>query len=315
MACLVFPLHSQMFQGPCQLTSSSPPYLTVNERAADAARQLKRRFRKYLGQPASPEVALLAGLLQSLRYEVEQVLGHNLESFIVTFPRIAGLCEEDVTDAIGYIGLRPLQLPPLQSSNYIHQPYELEASYMGSGLGLCSHYTEPKLCNEEADKLPVDNVLSIHYSRHALSVETKSISRIGNTQELYAFSPYREPRQTSWSSPIDFMLGADSLPSSTGSQNAYWYRVRKAIQRDPYASRNQLRRNITYVLLQGESALNTKFLQVLQEALQEIAGDEAGTNMYDPIYVAAKGAAVMAMRIQETLRSGREGSSEGKQGL
>jgi len=250
-----------------------------------------------------------------LRYDAEQFLHHNLESFIVTFPRIVGLCEEDILDAIYYIGLRPLQLPLPQSARYIHQSYELGASYMGSGLGLCANYTNLQVCNEEADKLPTVNVLSVHYSRHALAIDAKNISRIGNSDDPYAFPPYREPQNTHWSSPIDFELGSNSLPSSIGGRNAYWHRVRQFIQRDPHASYYALRRNITDVLLQGESALDTNFLQALHEALQGIAGYRILIHMPDPTQIAAKGVALMAMRIHDTLGSGRESSREGKQGL
>jgi len=267
-----------------------------------------------MGLPATPEVAVLAVLLQSLRFDAEQYLGHSLESFVVTFPRMIGICEEDITDAIDYVGLRPLQLPPQLSSRSIHQPYELEAAYMGSGLGLCAFYTNPQVCNEEADTLPTVNVLSIYYSRHALAVEAKNLSRIGNSYEPYAFPPYQEAHDAHSSSPTNFELGSDSLPSTIGGQHAYWDRVRNYIQRDLHTSGNPLRRNITDVLLQGESALDTNFLRVLREALQEIAGHRILIHSADPTHVAAKGAAVMAMRIYDTLGFDRENSSEGKQG-
>lgn len=113
---------------------------------------------------------------------------------------------------------------------------------------------------------------------------------------------------------IDFTAGLDSLESFP-STSAYWAHIQAQLRAVPESATGWGRRPITKLLLLGESASNPGFLTALKDALAHIAMLPMEANPYigaaqpdvsvdvavavDPLYAAARGAALYARWRQE----------------
>lgn len=193
-------------------------------------------------------------------------------------PNAIALYDEDICDAMDYVGIRCLT-----GHNVNHQSHGLQAAYAGYGLGLCEKYADYEACVEEEQQMPQRQVFAIDFTQNSLSVDMRSM-----TDTMYVFNPQR--------SRIDWEAGLASLQHYTDPE-AYWDRVRAIVLELPLTKYEK--HDITTVLLLGESALNDVFLAVVHEVLGAVQTSKPEIFVADPVYVAAKGAAELAKRIQE----------------
>lgn len=203
-------------------------------------------------------------------------LGHSICSVVVSFPYSIALYEEDISDALKYVGLESLTDRSLQ-----FQPHQLSAASGGAGLGLCEHYEDFEKCKQEEEDLPYEQVLAISYTEDALEV---SLAAMKN-----AYHPF-EPENHHL---IDWALGESSLDSYSRA-DAYWIVVRRRILELSYSEYPN--KQIIAVMLLGESAHNEEFQHNVVDALQEFQDDLPVIHRADPLYLAARGAAEYAKR-------------------
>ena len=97
---------------------------------------------------------------------------------------------------------------------------------------------------------------------------------------------------------IDLDAGLDSLPKPGDVQDAYWDLVRLRLIELPLSGYEKV--HVDRVILIGESSSNQNFLDVVRDSMSRLQSDDLPSiSLYDPLYVAAQGAAVFAKRAQE----------------
>jgi hypothetical protein len=140
--------------------------VTPQERWSDYGRQLKRRARKAVGQPASSDVAAISTLIRDLKKATEEKLGFEIVSAAASLPRIPAIYDEDLYDAFDYVGLGYLQII---SATYHHTflTYETMAALVGHGFSVCPNVTYPDSCS--VDDLQ-DNYYIVEYTKDSLFV-------------------------------------------------------------------------------------------------------------------------------------------------
>lgn len=253
-----------------------PPYDNIVDAYRDYPRQCKRKALKAIGQPASEDVATISVMLERLRNAVERRQGRTIEIAAVTVPHLLALYDEDISDAFQYIGLRYLRL------ELFHQlMYETRTAYAGYGFGLCSNYTDPPACQHEHEEMEWEVVMSVLYTRSALTV-THSIVH----SEAYLWEPpYRHIE--------DFTLGLDAREDNP-SEQYYWEAVRDRLRQLLVELANGAQP--TKILLMGESVHNAQFQRILREVLDSTIETKPTLFQDDPVGVAAIGAAEIARR-------------------
>lgn len=247
--------------------------------------RLRRRTNKLLGRPATVDVGTLSNVLTRLRKEAEKYSNIAITSVVVVMPNFRGIQQEDLDDAIEYAGLKSLM------GTFPSRIPETQAAYAGNQFGLCINYVHPLKCEEEEENMPLEQVLAVHYSRHALSVTLAPLTK------AFSFSDDQ--------SLIDWKLGLNAL-SLYPNVNSYWEAVGVKIQEVPNTATGWGKRPVTKVLLLGESALDPRFLKALQDALGGIRTTKNAAILKvtrDPLYAAARGAAEFAKRLQEAPRN------------
>ena len=126
-------------------------------------------------------------------------------NFVVTaYPLLPGLCNEDIDDALQYVGLTALT-----DRKLVFQPHEASATYVGYGFGLCKDYTDFDLCKIEEKELPHEHTLTVLYTQTFMIVV------------LYAMTTaymYYEPKDTYL---IDHEAGLRSLANYSDNPGAY----------------------------------------------------------------------------------------------
>ena len=243
----------------------------------DWPRQMRRRLRKLLGFPASHDVGILSRLLDPLREQVEERLGRKVSSAIVTFPNLVALYDEDIVDAMDYAGLTPLHT---KFGGVGSQPHEASTAYAGYGLGLCSNYTDWNQCDEEEKQRPLQQVLTILYTKTAFVLYRDM---------LRGAYQYYEPENGS----SNFNLRSNSTHDNPADEY-YWETMREQILCLMFKSAYGIK--VSQVILLGESALGTKFLRFIKSTLLEVQEELPEFFMSDPVYAAAKGAAEFSIR-------------------
>lgn len=203
-------------------------------------------------------------------------LGQRICSVVVSSSYSIALYDEDISDAVKYAGLKPLT----DRSSQL-QPHQISTASGGAGLGLCEHYEDLEKCKHEEMDLPYEQVLVISYTEDALEV---SLAAIKN-----AYQPF-EPEKNHL---IDWALGKNSL-NNYSRADAYWIVVRRRILELGYSE--YPKKQITAVMLLGESAHNEEFQHNVIDALQEFQDDLPVIHRADPLYLAARGAAEYAKR-------------------
>ena len=190
-----------------------------------------------------------------LKQEVESREGRFVREVKVAMPSIIALYEEDIRDALEYVGL------PFHPEQFSYTcPRELRAAFVGHG------------CKDEG-LIPSTNALVIEYTKHSLSAEFNK-PRV---------SPSRLPGNVR----TDF--GTGSLQSAMPS---HWQRVSTNIKSTVRAYNSGMLNTVDVVLLIGESADDPDFRKHIKLAIEEFGN--AKVISADPIFVASKGAAELA---------------------
>lgn len=233
-----------------------------------------------LGFPASHDVGILSGLLGPLREMVEEKLGHKVGSAVVTSPNLAALYYEDINDAMEYVGLKRLHLKA--SGPDSQQPHEAFAADAGYGIGLCSHYKDYDKCDDEERQMPLREVLTILYTKSALIMY-----KAPRTKALGFYDP--PSRGGTY-----FFLGSDSIHNNP-KEEYYWESVNDAVV-EVLLRHGGEEYPVSQVFMLGESALNPRFLEVVNSSISAIYEEKPEFFLSDPIFAAAKGAAEFAIR-------------------
>ncbi|KAH8585747.1 hypothetical protein B0O99DRAFT_706830 [Bisporella sp. PMI_857] len=285
-------------RSPVAGSSELPPVLSTDsawDQLQCSIAHAKRRFNKLRGVPATTDVGIIANLTSQLRVTINNKLGSNsIERVFVVVPRLPGLFWEDVSDALEYSGLSGI----ISNKHMGGLVSEISASFAGMGYGLCEHYDDPDTCEDEEAEMPYSHILEL------------SLSRV-------SFDAAYTYMQSAWRSDIEnqrfrFDLGLDNLPHDQYDREVYWENIRKTIVEIGKASH----RPLTHVLMLGDVVDNHEYIRTVQDALMELIPHELTRESIMPfaknhqslnsLYVAARGAAEFAKRMQEAPRGCKE---------
>lgn len=216
-------------------------------------------------------------MLKTLEGKVEDLLNRPISSAVVVALKLMALYEEDLVDAIEWIGLKYIKVAYLR--DVVH---ETQAAYAGYGFGLCANYTDPEGCNQEELAMPRNRVLSVLFTNSALF--------IGNDVLSHAFWLWEPKYQV----VLNFSLGYDN---PLGMDDYHYFKaIGENLWVDILTWPEDMRP--TKVLLQGECAAQLNFLQILNIALTDLIED-LWDNVYmnDTVFIHSKGAAEFAKRM------------------
>ena len=207
---------------------------------------------------------------------------------------LPGLSWEDVSDALEYSGLTGV----VGNDHHSYPVSETCASFAGTGYGLCKHYNHPHRCEDEEYDMPSFHVLTLSFSRVSFDVESSYMQ--------YAWESLSN-RQI-----FRFDLGFDNLPHDQNDREVYWENIRKTIVDTGKA----LDMPLGHLLLLGDVVDNPQYIGTVQDALMELLPHESTRasilqfskihQPLDPLYIAARGAAEFAKRIQEAPQECKE---------
>jgi hypothetical protein len=282
--------------------TTSPPYITLDEAFRDLPRQLARQARKEGGLPASPDVGILADMIQRLRSAVElhlRSLGYErrIAGVLVAVPHMHALYQEDTEDALEYAGLIDLASQPYR----IGGPYaEAGAAFNGLGFGLCSNYTDIKACDaEERGNVPPPPVHGRNQTR-IQRILTVSFTPTMLAATWTAPTLVAPSLRNDWGWVADMKLGLNHVHDDP-RESHYWAAVRDGILTPIVETYRSLQEPLDKVILQGPYAADERLRAAVDEVLDLFAPYlNKSTDVYisdDPIFVAANGAAEMAKRI------------------
>ena len=227
---------------------------------------------------------IIGSLLCTLKASAKTSIPQPLSSALATFPNFPGLQYQVVSDAFNYASIHLLKEGRVAP---------VAAAAAANGLGLCETYAEINACDVEEAQMAMKRVLTIDYTRAALTV---------------TLSPFQASHNSfDWNEHRAWNLGTDTLPGMEGGElDEYWQLVRHEIQKLPKEA--QPTRPITHVVLTGESALNEAFLDVVRDALSDVLPEAVAlsftetsvTHMVSPLFATARGAAELAKRESES---------------
>ena len=147
----------------------------------DAPRQLLRNFWKFLGRPASTEVAMMSELIHEL-LESSFPPYARPDAITLSYPGLRALYHEEILDTAKYLGLHLLALPSYD------QPHELVAAYVGHGMGLCPSYSNVTKCREENYAMQAGHVMVAEYTDSALVLSGDYISSATDIEHMSQYS-------------------------------------------------------------------------------------------------------------------------------
>lgn len=219
----------------------------------------------------------LGDMIKDLRAEAEDFLEYRLSSVVGTIVNLEGLNGNTLDAAFEHAGLGIIQL------RFFNYPaYETMTAYAGNGLGICSDYKNRTACKIERMAMQEIYVLSVLYTRTALTVTP---TLMASAHDLYEHPP---------SKVEDFTLGHDARHQNP-DEKYYWEAVKDAIRR-AVISDVGLRKEPSKLLLFGESSTDAHFRAVLNETCQEVFQEQPVWYDNELVYAAARGAAELAKR-------------------
>jgi hypothetical protein len=224
-------------------------------------------------------------MISALRSSVEAQVGSKVDGGVATVPHLAALYAEDLQDAFEYLGLIYIAEYPYWNGGMF---YDSGAAYVGNGFGLCSDYTDPETCHNESHKPPrtpqVESVLSISYTKGLLA---STWARMGIGFEYPSADIY---------AVADFGLGLDSR-FDYANETSYWAKVRDTIITPVLKANRYIHRETKKVILHGDSVLEGRFRDVVEEVAKLVVPNITGIFSLDPTFSAAIGASEMAKRV------------------
>lgn len=241
----------------------------------DWPRQRLRSIQKKLGFPASEDVGKLASVIRGLKEAAEkQVAPYKVTSAVVGIPHIPALYEEDVADAVEYVGMEYFTV-----KNWFRPMiWETAIGYAGYAQGLCSNYKDISACHEEQSRMPNEPILAVSYTANALTMAWPLMhTAFGLWEPTYRMK-------------IKVDLGSDNKTSL--GEDYYWRSVRYEF----HELFSRLRTSKPEaVIVMGDQADDEMFQKVIDEAA---AGFGTNPNIFknDSTFAAAKGAAEFMKR-------------------
>ncbi|KAI9764587.1 MAG: hypothetical protein M1840_008316 [Geoglossum simile] len=260
----------------------------------------QRVLNKSLGWPATPETAILADLVSTLKLETEAALGNGqkVAAAVLSSPDRIKLTNEEITDVFDYLGIRNLMAEP----DTLDDLYATSSAYAGFGMGLCEQYTDPYACEREESRFPTQRLLHLDFAPDSLSGAIKSLKSVrdGAVEEAF-ISP-------------ELGLGKldrlnNKLDLEPEEEGAYWAAVTNRIR----ALVQSFNPQITELILTGSSASDPRFKAAVKDALRDLVAEgtvkilnedgkgskEGKDKNLDFVFATAKGAAEFAKRRQE----------------
>lgn len=195
---------------------------------------------------------------------------------------------EDLEDAFEYVGLLYINKRPYYPYDYGHGDWfpETAGAYAGNAIGLCTNYTDIELCEYEGRNPPLPNtarpemVLFISYMETML---TCTLAQGGMGFSLSASDVYKS---------VNLTLGWDAM-----GQVNYWKNVKTSIVDSVEIGNGLLNEDIGRVVLYGDQVRNERFLEVLQDAIDELFPPGIEVLSRNHVFSPARGAAEMAKRV------------------
>lgn len=231
--------------------------------------------------PASQDVGHLAGLIVHLREQVETHLGNPIESAVVTWPRILALYQEDILDAVEYVGL---ESPDIRFETQLQHKWA--AGMAGHDIGMCHDYSSRAACGEEEMTWPKQSNLAVLLTAGGLECSWDSYFR-----SAYFGGVGGDEMRGYWF--VDFELGLDSL--SDGLEDHFWARVEQRIV--GLGFRQESSGPIESVEFMGEGAKEQRLQDILRRLVSALRVQEPLWLDDFPVYAAARGAAEFAALI------------------
>lgn len=208
-----------------------------------------------------------------LRNLVDNQLGAGTTgNVLTTMPKLPGLEEEDLQDALEHVGLRGLV-----THKHIRYVFEISAAFAGEGFGLCAHPENCDSCEIEEADMPFRQILAISLTNTSFT----------------AVYTYAQSAFVSWyeAETVDFELGLEN----EGGQE-YWDKICDGI----VSVGREAKAPLDTLLLLGEGAAHTTFVKTLDEAWEKLYPGNGPSVKFlrgeDPLYAAARGAAEFAKR-------------------
>jgi hypothetical protein len=231
---------------------------------------------KLLGRPATPEVGILAAMIQDVKIALTNKLQMDIKAVNPVFPMLAGLETEDMRDALAYVDL---DWPTWGTSSMYH---ETNAVYVASGAGLCNHWESPRDCYFEEMDMPYERSLFLSFDNSSFGavVQMMQSARWQMTPDAYTV----EPNLGWWNLPMD------DIPRAK-----FWTRLREVI----VETAQQRDGDLNKVFLFGNHGFEPEFIEIVEQAVQEIYGGsriQMTLSLGDRETMAARGAAEWAFR-------------------
>lgn len=235
---------------------------------------MARLFNKKAGLPASADVGTLASVIKTLRSQLEADLNIRISSAILTVAHLVALYQDDAQDIFEYVGIEYIE-PKNQFRPLL---WETAAAYAGYGLGICEHYHDKDICENEEQSLPRVSVFAVHYSRTAL---TTALVFLWQATALWE-PDYRHLE--------NFNLGSDAM-ARYASPDEYWRDVNGTLEKliDLWQFPQMV--ILTGDMVQGE------LIDVVQAVLYDRLKKTLPIYSDDATVVAAKGAAELKRRL------------------
>lgn len=262
----------------------APPYHSASEKFSDRPRQLRRAARKRLGYPASPDVGILASLLQELADAAQAHLPSSrptLTSALAVIPNAMALYSEDVQDALEYIGLHALT-----GHNVYAVPRALPAAYAGYGMGLCEHPENFEECLEEEKGMERRGVVIVDAGQGALATDSRGMDTpmyVYNDQ--YATLDWHAWGREEGGTTDEYR---DRIAGDIG------YAVGGLVQRSLLPAGAKV---VDEVLMAGEQGEDQVLKDIVREEVAKYQDEEVIIRCKDPQWVVARGAAELAKRV------------------
>jgi hypothetical protein len=253
--------------------------------------QKKKNWNKFLGRPSTPEVGILAAMLQDVKIALADKLRTEVKAINPVFPMLAGLEQQDVPHALEYVGLEW----PSYSSWSVYR--ETNAAYVGMGHGLCSSWENPHDCLFEETRMPYERALFLNFDNSSFGAVVQLMKTAGwqATPDSYT---------------LDMDLGWWDLPMYEVPRARFWARIHETI----VDVGNSGDGDIDKVFILGQHASDPEFLDVVEGALKEIVGSPELTQMQkadNTEMVAARGSAEWAYRALNVHRNDEDPEAEG----
>ncbi|KAI8944087.1 hypothetical protein F4801DRAFT_260946 [Xylaria longipes] len=248
------------------------PYQDVGEAIRDSPRRTVRNTRKRLGIPSSGDVGTLGNMIHALRDQASEFVGEPVSAAAISIPHLAALYGEDLHDAFEYLSLAYLEFFPFSNFRPIHASI---AAYAGNGLGLCRDYRDAAACEEEEFHIPSQFALAVSYTHTSLTTSQAHVSNAYYLEETPTLENLR--------------LGYDAR-----HQESYWEAVQHMLQSPVVDS--PVQRNISIVLVFGDTTGKPRFRGVLREVVDNVLGGQPEIVDQQPEFSAARGAAELAKR-------------------